>query len=278
MRIIENKVRPAREHDKRGTYKTYWWRPGESGGALYDALRGMSRCLVTTNVTKHLMLSFRPTSWFFSNTLVVFAFDAPTQFAVLQSRVHESWARLLSSSLEDRLRYSASDCFDTFPFPEPDPRTIIPELEAAGEALYHARTKCMVDAERGLTNTYNELTDPACGEPRILELRDLHQRMERAVLDAYGWTDLAVPPYCPLSDADQQAIQAFEDEVVERLYVLNAERSRDEVRLGRPAKKTQRTDSRDADRVTDAGRAKTPRGKKTASSKKLTKQQGKLFE
>ena len=57
--------------------------------------------------------------------------------------------------------------------------------------------------------------------------------MDRAVLDAYGWTDVVVPPYCPLSDADREAVQAFEDEVIDRLYVLNAERAREEELLGK---------------------------------------------
>jgi len=37
------------------------------------------------------------------------------------------------------LRYAASDCFDTFPFPQPAPRAVIAPLEAIGERLYTAR-------------------------------------------------------------------------------------------------------------------------------------------
>lgn len=164
--------------------------------------------------------------------MYVFSFHAGTSFAILQSRIHEPWARLLSSSLEDRLRYAASDCFETFPFPKPDPRTVIPELEAIGERLYEARARFMVDTDQGLTKTYNALKDPNCTEPRILELRRLHEEMDRAVLTAYGWIDLEVPPYCPLSDADRVALKAFEDAVIDRLFVLNAERAREEQVLG----------------------------------------------
>ena len=35
----------------------------------------------------------------------------------MQSRVHEEFARYLSSSLKDDLRYNPSDCFLTFPMP-----------------------------------------------------------------------------------------------------------------------------------------------------------------
>ena len=129
------------------------------------------------------------------------------------------------------LNYSASDCFETFPFPRPDPRTVLPELEPLGQSLYDARARFMVDTNQGLTKTYNSLKDPACTDPRILELRRLHEEMDRAVLAAYGCSDVPVPLFCPLSD-DDRAIQTFEDEVIDRLYVLNAERAQEEARLG----------------------------------------------
>jgi phosphatidylserine/phosphatidylglycerophosphate/cardiolipin synthase-like enzyme len=58
------------------------------------------------------------------HALQVFAIPAFSAFAILQSRIHEPWARLLSSSLGSALRYTASDCFETFAFPQPDPRTV----------------------------------------------------------------------------------------------------------------------------------------------------------
>jgi hypothetical protein len=197
---------------------------------LYSALAGKARCIVAANVSKHLMFTLQPTSIFFSQTLYVFALDSYTAFSTLQSRVHEPWARLLSSSLEDRLRYAASDCFETFPFPQPDPRTVLPDLEAIG-----------------LTKTYNALKDPSCTLPRILELRGLHEDLDRAVLAAYGWSDLTVPPFCPLTDDDQAQLQAFQDEVVDRLYVLNATRAAEEQRLGLTptTRKTARAEAED---------------------------------
>ena len=86
----------------------------------------------------------------------------------------------------------------------------------------------MVDRQVGLTITYNRLKDPDWNEPEILELRRLHEEMDRAVLDAYGWADISVPPYCPVSDADKQALSRFEDEVIDRLFLLNAKRAEEE--------------------------------------------------
>ncbi|MCZ7681532.1 MAG: hypothetical protein M5U28_23145 [Sandaracinaceae bacterium] len=85
------------------------------------------------------------------------------------------------------------DCFETFPFPEADPRAVIPGVEEIGQRLYDARATYLLKTQQGLTQTYNRLKDPACHDEPILELRRLHEEMDRAVLAAYGWTDLEVP-------------------------------------------------------------------------------------
>ena len=56
--------------------------------------------------------------------------------------------------------------------------------------------------------------------------------MERAVLDAYGWSDIAVPPYCPMNDEENSAVETFSDDIIDRLYVLNADRAAEEQRHG----------------------------------------------
>lgn len=229
LQIVSDRVRPDREKNNRQTYKTYWWRPGESAGALRAALGPQTKCMATAVVTKHLMFSFLRTDQFFSHKLYLFPLDQMTPFAVLQSRVHERWARLLSSTMEDRLNYSASDCFETFPFPERDPRAVIPALEDIGQRLYDARAAYMLDEQVGLTITYNRLKDPAVTDPRIVELRRLHEEMDAAVLAAYGWSDIPVPPFCAPEPA---ALEAFENAVIDRLFALNAERAEEERLLG----------------------------------------------
>ena len=122
--------------------------------------------------------------------------------AVLQSRPHEVWARFFASSMKDDLRYTPSDCFETFPFP-PNWQSN-PALEAAGKAYYDFRAALMVKNNEGLTKTYNRFHDPDEHSPDILRLRALHADMDRAVLDAYGWTD--IPPTCEfILDHDEDA-------------------------------------------------------------------------
>ncbi len=172
------------------------------------------------------------------------------------------------------------DCFETFPFPNPDPRSVIPELEAIGQQLYEARAQYMIDTNQGLTKTYNALKNPACDEPRILELRRLHEEMDRAVLNAYGWGDIAVPPYCPRDEEEKGLVGVFEDEVIDRLYLLNGERAREEQRLGKGVgsatkRKTPRKAPAPADGVVSASETK-PKVK-SGRGKNRPNGQGNLF-
>jgi hypothetical protein len=267
-------VRPERELANDATAdgahrKKYWWQHAQPRPELYSAISGLRRCLVTANVCKHMVFAFQPTDRLFSQQLFVFPFDGATSFAVLQSRIHESWARLLSSTMKTDLRYSASDCFETFPFPHSDPRTVLPELETIGQALYEARARFMVDTNQGLTKTYNALKDPACTDPRILDLRCLHEDMDRAVLAAYGWSDVPVPAFCPFSDDDRDAIHAFEDEVIDRLYVLNAERAREEERLGLGKQGGKRVEATEDDGAEGKPPKKGGRGKKATRQREM---------
>jgi hypothetical protein len=111
---------------------------------------------------------------------------------VLQNRVHEAWSRFFGSSIGDGLRYTATDCFETFPFPENFESDAV--LEAAGKEYYEYRAALMVRNDEGLTKTYNRFHDPAESSAEIARLRELHAAMDRAVLDAYGWND--VPTAC----------------------------------------------------------------------------------
>ena len=103
-------------------------------------------------------------------------------------------------------------CFETFPFPkgfEDDP-----QLEEGGRAYYDFRAALMIRNNEGLTKTYNRFHDPDEHSPDILKLRERHAAMDRAVLDAYGWTDLK--PTC-------EFLLDYEDEEDQELATSNQE-------------------------------------------------------
>jgi hypothetical protein len=278
MAIVRERVKPERDRlrDDQASArisKARWWQFYAPRTERFQAIRAFRRCLVSARVTSHWCPSFQPTNRVFSDQLLVFLVDDDAHFAVMQSRVHEPWARLLSSSLEDRLRYAPSDCFETFPFPQDDRLSVQSAVTIIGGRLYAARETQMLAAQRGLTSTYNDLKDPLCTGPRIVALRKMHEELDRAVLDAYGWTDVKVPPYCPASDVEMKAVTAFEDEVIDRLFALNAERAKEEELLGLGGKRAGPAKTVNV----DAGNGTAPKKKVGRNKKAESDGQGGLF-
>lgn len=246
--ILEQRVKPDRlTGAKEARNYPFWkfWRPRPE---LYDAVSDLPFALVTNcGASPYLSIASTPTNQIWAHSLCVFAYSDWRSYAILQSPCHETWARFFSSSLEDRLRYTATDCFETFPFPEEwesDAR-----LMEIGREYNDCRAELMVRNDEGLTKTYNRFHDPGETSPDIHKLRELHAAMDRAVLDAYGWTD--VPTDCEFipdfteEDDDGNEIpkniryrwpDEVRDDVLARLLALNAERYKQEVNAGLHAK------------------------------------------
>jgi hypothetical protein len=126
----------------------------------------------------------------------------------------------------------------------------------------------MVRSHEGLTKFYNRFHAPDECDPDILKLRDLHAAMDRAVLGAYGWSD--IPSACDFFldyEIDEEEWgdkkkpwryrwpDVVRDEVLARLLELNAGRAREEQRSGADLKKKHR--GQRAGRKRAAGRDQT---------------------
>jgi hypothetical protein len=121
MAIVEEKVKPQRDqlgdNADAGRRKRNWWLWGRYTPALFSAIAQCDRVLVISRHSHQWSVAFMPSDMVFSEALVIIASDSFAGFCPLQSRLHEIWVRFFGSSLEDRLRYTPSDCFETFPFP-----------------------------------------------------------------------------------------------------------------------------------------------------------------
>jgi hypothetical protein len=173
----------------------------------------------------------------YSDSLVVFPLQTYSSFAILQSRIHEIWAQFFSSSLEDRLRYTPSDCFETFPFPHPHPpapspikgegEQSDPPLPSVGadEIALRFPQRAFHQAEglgmRGKSDrTLTSSPSPIEGEgnrnvlppsPLVGEGLGMRGKSKRKKPYRYRWTE------------------EFHDEVLARLIALNKERHEEEL-------------------------------------------------
>jgi hypothetical protein len=186
--VVEERVKPERLAQNREIRARFWWKFAERAPTLYEAVRSLGRVMVVVQTSKHLGLTFIPASLIFGHKLIVFASERYAAFAMLQSRPHELWARFFGSTMEDRPVYTPSDCFSPFPFPSK--YETLSTLATAGQTYYEARAAMMRSAKQGMTTLYNRFNDPNEHDSAIEHLRELHAAMDRAVLDAYGWTEL----------------------------------------------------------------------------------------
>jgi hypothetical protein len=253
MAIVEQKVKPERmqlaDNPDGRRRKHHWWQFGRLTPALSVAVAGLERVLaINCGATPHMSCAFLPSRMVYANTLDVFPLSRYATFCALQSRPHDIWARFFGSSMKDDLRYTPSDCFETFPFPEHCATDAA--LETAGRAYYEIRAALLLRNSEGLTNTYNRFHDPDERSSDIVKLRELHAAMDRAVFEAYGWHD--VPTRCEfLLDYDIDEEEGGDkkkpyryrwpddvrNEVLARLLELNTERASAEALVGKTAGK-----------------------------------------
>jgi len=255
MTIVRERVKPDRDklrldNSSARQRRERWWRYAGLAENLYQAIEHLDRCIVTSAMaSKYLSFSFQTENVLYSNALLVFPRSEYAYFASLQSRLHEEWTRFFSSSMKDDIRYSASDSFETFPFPINWMDCVM--LESSGQRYYEHRASIMLENDQGLTDTYNLFHDQSENDEGVLELRHLHFLMDEAVLRAYGWDDLAESATCEfLLDYEEEEDDTlpsgkkkskkkkpwryrwpddFRDEVLARLLELNEQRHKEEL-------------------------------------------------
>jgi hypothetical protein len=216
-------VKPERDLNRRESRKTRWWRFGEPAPRMREGLANLHRYIATTRTAKHRIFSFLTEDILSESKIVAITLDDAAWLAVLSSRVHIAWAQRTGGFLEDRPTYQHADCFAKFPFPDPS-EAIRATLRALGEELDATRKTVQSEhPDLTLTGLYNVLEKVRAGTAltdaeadvkargRVLILKDLHDQIDRATADAYGW---------PHDLTDEQ--------ILERLVALNAERAKEE--------------------------------------------------
>jgi type II restriction/modification system DNA methylase subunit YeeA len=206
---VKKWVKPKRITNNMPWRAQNWWLHGYPAISMRRALSHKSRYIGTPKVSKHRFFVWLTQEMLASNLVIAIASDEDYMLGILSSSIHESWARRLGSQLRESHSggtYTPTTCFETFPFPRPteQQRAAIgkeaEELNRLREGWLNPPDASEPELKkRTLTNLYN-------ARPTWLQM--VHQRLDKAVLDAYGWPhDLTGP------------------EILERLLALNLERA-----------------------------------------------------
>ena len=225
LEIIKQKVLPARLAQNDKGAKEKWWLYLRPRIELYSKINDLDRCLAVALTSRTLAFTFVPTNILFTHAMGLFANRSAPFFSIMQSCFHHFWVWKYASTMKNDLRYTSSDVFETFPFPQNLTKETDSELEKIGEEYHEFRRQLMLDMQLGLTKTYNLFHDPECNSnnlhkakeirefksaklqipieeaiQRIEKLRALHKQMDEAVLKAYGWSP---SPSLPKGESDQ---------------------------------------------------------------------------
>jgi SAM-dependent methyltransferase len=218
-------VKPERAQARDPAFREKWWLFGRSRPDLRKALADLDHYIGTTETAKHRIFQFIAGDVVPDHMVIAIAHDDAWVLSVLSARHHVVWALASGGWLGvgNDPRYSKSRCFDPFPFPDlSDVQR--QQLRVTGEELDALRKRVLADhPDLTLTGLYNVL-EKLKGEivltdkdedvkqrGLVLILKELHETIDGLTMDAYGW---------PRDLSDQQ--------ILERLVALNAERAREE--------------------------------------------------
>lgn len=208
FRYVEEVVKPVKASNRRAAYAARWWIHGEPRPNMRAAFEHLARYVATPGHSKRRIFSWGPIEALPDQSLFVFARDDDYFLRLLHSRVHELWARAHGTQLRDAesgFRYTPTTTFETFPMPDP--------TDAQRDAI-GAEAKRLDELRRGWQNPVGLEDDQL--KQRTLNalynespawLRQSHERLDAAVMAAYGWSP------------------ALDDEVLRLLIDLNLARA-----------------------------------------------------
>jgi hypothetical protein len=198
--LVRDRVGPERAANRSAYLARRWWQFGRTRGDMREALVGLRRCIATVETAKHRAFVFLSGDVAPDNMLTVTATSDAFHLGVLSSRAHVTWSLAAGGTLEDRPRYQKTLCFDPFPFPEASETQRI-RIAKTAEQLDLLRWAAVQRDERvtitGMYNVMDKLRDGVALTPKeraIHEaaacgvLRDLHDELDAAVAEAYGWS------------------------------------------------------------------------------------------
>lgn len=241
MARIRDLVKPQRDKLTRQIHEECYWKHWDKREALYEEVAKIDRVLCCSFVSKHLIFDFLPNDWIYSKELVVIPTEDAADFGILQSSLHDFWARQYSGTLETRLSYSIGDALRTFPLPHGD----LSEFRDVAEHYMRRRQRCQKEMNVNLTQAYNALHDPSNMHPSVEAFRAAHASLDDGLLRAYGWNDIVLDhDFREASHLSEANVVRFTIpdrvrlEVLRRLAAMNKERYDAEIAQGLQSRKS----------------------------------------
>ncbi|MEU7916439.1 DNA methyltransferase [Microbispora bryophytorum] len=160
-----------------------WWRHSYRRDDLIAAIAKLPRYIVLTivagvgrkSIYQFVDAAIRPDA-----SLQAFAFDDDYSFGILSSSLHRTWFDERCSRMKVDPRYTPTTVFDTFPWPAHPTITDVERIAGLSAEILSLRDTYL-RKKITLAQQYDTLRIPGKSQ-----LRDLHDALDRAVIEAYG--------------------------------------------------------------------------------------------
>lgn len=251
---LEGNVKPDRKKNKDKGARTSWWRYLRPRPELFHLigqghnfnkhpkgwnkqLEPLERVIVFARAaTKYPCFALVSSKYVYSDSLCVIASESYSLFCCLSSDIHAAWAWEYCSRMKQDMRYTHGNIFETFPFPVGALNDSNQELSILGKEFFELRKQYMIENDKGMTKSYNDLHDLEINSEQINALRKKQVELNDAVLNAYGFDDIDPDygfhevGYLPENKNIRYTIsEQSREEVLYRLGMLNKERYEDEL-------------------------------------------------
>lgn len=225
FQVVIDKVKPLRDTMTRKNRREKYWLYSEPNSTMRPMFEGLDRYIATCRTAKHRIFSFLDADVLPDAKIIAIGLNGGHYLSIVSSRIHVVWAIAAGGWLGvgNDANYNHAQCFYPFPFPDLNDAQRI-QLAQFGEELdAHRKRQQATHPKLTLTQMYNVLEKLRAGETiegkdkeiydqgLVSILRDLHDQIDDAMADAYGWPR-------ELSDED----------ILYRLIDLNHERAKEE--------------------------------------------------
>ena len=218
-------VKPERDKNNEAYRRENWWLFGRRNTLMRAFTAGLPSYVGTTETSKHRIFHLIDSAILPDNMIAAIGTNDPAILGVLSSRIHADWVLERGGWLGfgNDNRYNKSLVFDPFPFPDRSEAIadIAERLDAARRAALAENDKLTMTGLYNFVAAIRDKTLPPEQEAGATKARayivaKLHDDLDQAVADAYGWGEEW--RRAPLPPA----------EIVRRLVALNAERAKEE--------------------------------------------------
>lgn len=160
-----------------------WWKLGYGREDMLEQKNNLKRYIVCARVTLRPIFEFIDSDINPNDALMTFTIDDYYSFGIIISNFHWLWFKEKCSTLEGRYRYTTDTVWDTFPWPQEATEAQIKKV-AAAHTFHTERTKVLNQHNMSLRDLYRLLEQPGKNP-----IKDLQATLDKAVLEAYGFSD-----------------------------------------------------------------------------------------